>query len=537
MSLGEFFHYAFFSGLFLAFTYNKKQPPGFGPAPAFWSILLSFLGLLFCHIANNLSKINVLTANAPFFYQISGTWSNHEGSILLWCRILSFYGFLFSYRQRPKSQDRSKEGGPRQSRFSTFLSNFVKKSTLALAPTTQKKEKKRAECPLDTPCLLESRLHAELPSTRKKALDLSFERHFLEAREKKTPPFFQLTREEKERVDFLEEEAIDGALGIALFFSLFLAASSDPFVRNFFISTEPLAESNPVLQDPILAIHPPCIYAGDVASAIGFALARAKMRKDILAIHSPLMRKEPGNQNARLLTALQGSNRTRELCILQDGKDPTSQRSFQRLFFQTSKAERRETLSQHFQTKLPHPWKKKETNIPTLAWTAGQNTVVYDHEEEVIRIWILIAWAFLTIGILLGSWWAYHELGWGGWWFRDPVENASFMPWVLATAAIHTVSLPMLHSWTYLLNILIFPAAVLGTLAIRAGVLASVHSFANDDTRGILLARFLLLITAIATILFTQIKQQKKEERKEKDRISAKKTKIILRKERRLTIQ
>ena len=97
MSIYEFFHYSLFPGLFVAFTYNKKEPPVFGAAPAFWCILLSFLGLSFRHIPNNLSNYNVLTANAPFFYQISGTWSNHEGSILSWCRILSFYGFLLCY--------------------------------------------------------------------------------------------------------------------------------------------------------------------------------------------------------------------------------------------------------------------------------------------------------------------------------------------------------------------------------------------------------------------------------------------------------
>lgn len=100
MHIYELFHYSFFPGLFAIVTYNKKQPV-FGPALSipFWCILLSFLGLLFCHIPNNLSNLNVLTANAPFFYQITGTWSNHEGSILSWCRILSCYGFLLCYRK------------------------------------------------------------------------------------------------------------------------------------------------------------------------------------------------------------------------------------------------------------------------------------------------------------------------------------------------------------------------------------------------------------------------------------------------------
>ncbi|CBI33444.3 unnamed protein product, partial [Vitis vinifera] len=320
MSIYELFHYSLFPCLFVAFTYNTKQPPAFGAAPAFWCILLSFLGLSFRHIDNNLSNYNVLTANAPFFYQITGTWSNHEGSIFSWCRIPSFYGFLLCYRY------------------------------------------------------------------------------------------------DKERASSIDEQRIDGALGIALFFSPFLSASSDPFVRNFFVCTEPLAESNPVPQDPISAIHPPCIYAGDVASAMGFGLCRSKI------------------------------------------------------------------------------------------WNGILFTLKFKHEP--ILIWILTCRWFLTVGILPGSWWAHHELGRGGWWFRDPVENASFMPQVLATARIHSVIRPPLYSWTSLLNIVTLPCCVSGTSYIRSGLLAPVHSFATDDTRGIFLWRFFLLMTGISLILLFQMKLQ-----------------------------
>ncbi|CAN6801332.1 unnamed protein product [Brassica oleracea var. botrytis] len=151
---------------------------------------------------------------------------------------------------------------------------------------------------------------------------------------------------------------------------------------------------------------------------------------------------------------------------------------------------------------------KKETTTSPLCWTAGANTVVSDQDQEPIRIWILTCWWFLTVGILPGSWWAYHELGRGGWWFRDPVENASFMPRVLATARIHSVILPLLHSWTSFLNIVTFPCCVLGTFSIRSGLLAPVHSFATDDTRGIFLWWFFLLMTGISMILFYQMKQQ-----------------------------
>ncbi|CAH2057163.1 unnamed protein product, partial [Thlaspi arvense] len=271
MSIYEFFHYSLFPGLFVAFTYNKKQPPAFGAAPAFWCILLSFLGLSFCHIPNNLSNYNVLTANAPFFYQISGTWSNHEGSILLWCRIPNFYGFFLCYRGRPQSHNNSILSLPRYEQ--------------------------------------ESGLKNQLYT---------------------------------------------------------------PFVLRTLVDSE--------------------------------------------------------------------------------------------------------------------------------------------------------------LRILPGSWWAYHELGRGGWWFRDPVENASFMPRVLATARIHSVILPLLHSWTSFLNIVTFPCCVSGTFSIRSGLLAPVHSFATDDTRGIFLWWFFLLMTGISMILFYQMKQQASVRRTyKKEMVVARSTLVHLR--------
>ncbi len=88
---------------------------------------------------------------------------------------------------------------------------------------------------------------------------------------------------------------------------------------------------------------------------------------------------------------------------------------------------------------------------------------------------------------MLGSWWAYHELGWGGWWFWDPIENASLMPWILATTCIHSVILPKLNYWTFFLNMVTSLCCVLGFFFVRSGLLASVHSFAIDSTRGIFL--------------------------------------------------
>ncbi|MFQ5971005.1 MAG: heme lyase CcmF/NrfE family subunit [Alphaproteobacteria bacterium] len=123
-----------------------------------------------------------------------------------------------------------------------------------------------------------------------------------------------------------------------------------------------------------------------------------------------------------------------------------------------------------------------------------------------VRPWTLAAWAFLTGGIALGSWWAYYELGWGGWWFWDPVENASFMPWLAGTALLHSSIVvekrDALKSWTILLAILTFSLSLLGTFIVRSGVLTSVHAFATDPTRGIFILAILLIAIGGSFLLF-----------------------------------
>lgn len=123
-----------------------------------------------------------------------------------------------------------------------------------------------------------------------------------------------------------------------------------------------------------------------------------------------------------------------------------------------------------------------------------------------VRPWTLAAWMFLTIGIALGSWWAYYELGWGGFWFWDPVENASFMPWLIATALLHSAIVvekrEALKSWTILLAILAFGFSLLGAFIVRSGVLTSVHAFANDPERGMLILIILAVYLGGALTLF-----------------------------------
>src|SRR6204780_4571499 len=122
------------------------------------------------------------------------------------------------------------------------------------------------------------------------------------------------------------------------------------------------------------------------------------------------------------------------------------------------------------------------------------------------RPWTTSAWAFLTVGIALGSWWAYYELGWGGFWFWDPVENASFMPWLVGTALVHSLAVTekrgLFKSWTLLLAILTFSLSLLGTFLVRSGVLVSVHSFAADPTRGIFILAFLIVMIGGSLALY-----------------------------------
>ena len=126
--------------------------------------------------------------------------------------------------------------------------------------------------------------------------------------------------------------------------------------------------------------------------------------------------------------------------------------------------------------------------------------------EQDIRNWSFVAWIFLTIGITLGSWWAYYELGWGGYWFWDPVENVALMPWLAATAFMHSLFAAsksnVLKTWTMFLGILIFALSLFGAFIVRSGIIDSVHSFANDPERGLYLLSFSGLITLLALTIF-----------------------------------
>ena len=137
------------------------------------------------------------------------------------------------------------------------------------------------------------------------------------------------------------------------------------------------------------------------------------------------------------------------------------------------------------------------------------------------RPWTMAAWVFLTLGIVLGSWWAYYELGWGGWWFWDPVENASFMPWLAGTALLHSLAVTekrgSFKAWTVLLAILAFSLCLLGTFLVRSGILVSVHAFASDPTRGLYVLAYLIMVIGGSLTLYaykgSQIRSRDNAER------------------------
>ncbi len=198
---------------------------------------------------------------------------------------------------------------------------------------------------------------------------------------------------------------------VAAGFLAFSVFTSNPFARMIPIPGEGTG-LNPILQDPGLAFHPPCLYMGYVGLSVAFSFAIAGL----------------------------------------------------------------------LDRRVDSMW-------ATLA-----------------RPWILVAWCFLTAGIALGSWWAYYELGWGGWWFWDPVENASFIPWLVATALLHSLRVAekrdTLKAWTLLLCITGFSLSLLGTFLVRSGAITSVHTFASDPARGLFILAFLAVVTGGAFALF-----------------------------------
>ena len=279
--------------------------------------IISFLSLIYSFINSDFSNNTVFNhshTSKPLFYKISGSWGNHEGSLLLWLLVLTFFIMIF----------------------------FIKTGNL-----------------------------------------------------KSTYRVFTI---------FFQQIIILG-------FYLFIIFTSNPFGILHPVPEQGLG-LNPILQDPLLAIHPPVLYLGYVGSSIIFS-----------------------SSLAALVT---------------------------------------KTMSDE--------WAKH------------------------IKKWIFISWIFLTLGIMLGSIWAYYELGWGGFWFWDPVENVSLMPWFCLTALIHTISVlekrNMLQSWTFVLSIMTFTLSMSGTFLVRSGILNSIHTFANDPSRGLFILVFLFALILLSIFIF-----------------------------------
>src|ERR1043166_1859613 len=276
----------------------------------FLFIAIAFVALMHAYAVSDFSLANV-AANShsmkPLLYKLSGVWSNHEGSMLLWVFILTLFGAAVALfgRNRPRAF----------------------------------------------------------------------------------------------RPRFLAVQAM-----IAVGFLVFILFTSNPFLRLWPAPADGMG-LNPILRDPGLALHPPCLYLGYVGFSITFCFAVA--------------------------------------ALIEGRVDP--------------------------------------------AWARW------------VRPWTLAAWCALTIGIAMGSWWAYYTLGWGGWWFWDPVENASFMPWLVGTALFHSAIVvekrEALKTWTILLAIIAFSLSLVGTFLVRSGVLTSVHAYANDPMRGVFI--LLLLIAFV----------------------------------------
>ena len=283
----------------------------------FFFVLVSFFSLVVLFVLSEFSNITVFNnshTTKPLFYKISGTWGNHEGSLLLWLLILTLSLFIY---------------------FLSSKSRPIKERLLTL---------------------------------------------------------------------IFQEVIIIG-------FLIFLIKTSNPFNQIFPIPKEGLG-LNPILQDPILAIHPPVLYLGYVSTSIIFSSSLASLVQ--------------GNVN--------------------------------------------------------NLWAKH------------------------IKKWIFASWIFLTIGILLGSIWAYYELGWGGFWFWDPVENISLMPWLSLTALLHCILVlekrSLLSSWTIILSISTFTLSVCGTFLVRSGILNSVHTFANDPERGLFILIFLFILVFLSLVIY-----------------------------------
>jgi cytochrome c biogenesis factor len=480
-------------------------------------ITASFIYLLYCYILTDLAISNVCENSHKdqlLFYKICGLWGNHEGSMLLWCFILSSYSFSFCLYTCVYSLNSCHNPNNYFSKWFFGGSEWQ-------------------------PCQRNQGLHGlhrlHDPAISKvdvitNELNGSMLYYYNNIRNS-----VLLLNNAKEILFNLY--SLFFMLFLNILFILFVIFTSNPFL---ILSWMPLdgKELNPILQDPGLAIHPPLIYIGYLGFSMSFIFIisyylvslNKKFEFEFLKSgqfieFNAKFTNKTGifkEKSFQKFVCHQGAKAASVRLILAQGQS-------QAVGIPGTEAALAELSYDRYKYKIRGPY---------LRWF---------EILSFIKIYTLISWSFLTFGIAWGSWWAYYELGWGGWWFWDPVENASLMPWLISTAFIHSLLkakialrscnnfsffydhcsklvVPVDRSFNYLFNlnffhikfdkltaylgIFSFLLAVCGTFLVRSGILTSVHSFANDSTRGVFL--FIFFVLMLFYSLYVIIKFQKK---------------------------
>lgn len=465
MSIGsEWAHFALVIGLVGSFTDNNI--PAFGAAPAFWFILLSSVGLSFSQSTNPYNTLYDVTASAPFVSQITGSWSSHEGSILSGCLLTRLDGFLYRWVRVGQNVKKGVIG--------------VRCSTMCLRLSASPPSIPYAENP-QNPVTGDQKTLLLYRGKEKAVVEHiangGMVHHWLPGAPDSSPVFREHVSSALQLVNWryrnLSESSVEQRVRrLGLLIELFLTARNDPFVFSpIVVRTDPLAESNPVPQDPLPALHPPCIYAGDVASAFLAVSWRSKNEGRMGCSRSTQTRSDLGGWLLR--RSYFGSRINSERLDLPNVVNVHG--AAHGLWCQWIGLGACLVNCQLVDTGSAFLLVRNGdlTCSPMTGLCSSKGSDLFYH-----RFWILTCRLWSTVGILPGSWWAHHELGRGGWWFRDPVENAALIPRVLSTAGLHSVSRPRLPFWTSRLTLLLLPVCLSGTYSIRSGLLAPVHSFA-----------------------------------------------------------
>nr|AKL79264.1 cytochrome c biogenesis FN [Viscum scurruloideum] len=484
----ERFHYSFFPGAGVAFLTTRSDAYPY----AFGILLLAYLGYSFRQSPNHLTGQFHLSANAPMLFHLSGTWATHDGSILYGFLLLRSIGFLSCFANvflNVRTPTSILQLGERGCSAGILSPTNGPSSSVSVAVQY---------VALCCPWGLGKRVRASL-----------FCNGHMVAKGIPFVPCLSL-------FGVLQLDSLTRFLGIWhyrltrpayrkwgwgmdwLVFAPMLTGMEDPFVAGVLgVRTEPLAASNPVPLDPVSAIHPPSIYWGALASCFVAGI----MRSDLWEWNE-----RPGifNRNDRVelnwccsrysFGTVRGSL---ELNWRPWSNTPMRSKTTKKLDSTRSIARFLTGVEQVGIIKPPTPFQPLYA-VGQYQETSNQRDQLNGNSRRAAgaREWVecsevgsdqsmleLAIWtcrSFHTVGIMPGSWWAHHELGRGGWWFRDPVENASACSRLIATSSLHAVNRPFLAWWSSLLSIWQWVVCLSGSFSIRSGVLSTVHSFAVD---------------------------------------------------------